>query len=74
MQQVADTDLADYFQRIDDLDQMNKAESSTLKGRMQAWPGSLFQAIDYLHETGKSTDYGKSHPDCSFWYLQRLDR
>jgi hypothetical protein len=23
MQQVTDTDLADYFQRIDDLDQMN---------------------------------------------------
>ena len=49
MQQVADTDLSDYFDRVDNLEH-NDIEFNSLKRRMQAWPGCLIQAMDYLHE------------------------
>jgi serine/threonine protein kinase len=48
MKQVAESNLADYLQSVDEL--IDGLEKDVRMSAMQAWPGCLIQAIDYLHE------------------------
>jgi serine/threonine protein kinase len=49
MEQVADTDLAEYLQSTDNLSD-NDDRKDLQKSIMATWPGCLIQALDYLHE------------------------
>ena len=49
MLQVANGDLANYLHSVDDLESSDPLKNAR-KRPMQAWPGCLTQAIDYLHE------------------------
>jgi serine/threonine protein kinase len=48
MSQVADSDLAEYLQKTDEMDESR--DKALRRQVMQAWPVCLIQAIDYLHE------------------------
>jgi serine/threonine protein kinase len=48
MEQVADTDMKEYLECLDGLE--DGVERDLLRGRLRKWPGCLIQAIDYLHE------------------------
>jgi serine/threonine protein kinase len=48
MDQVADTDMKQYLEKVDALG--DGMEKDSLRKTMQMWPGCLIQAIDYLHE------------------------
>lgn len=48
MKQVAESNLSNYLQSVDEMD--DGLEKDVRKSAMQAWPGCLIQAIDYLHE------------------------
>jgi serine/threonine protein kinase len=47
MSQVAESNLAEYLQKVDD---MELDLSNKYKEEMQTWPVCLIQALDYLHE------------------------
>lgn len=48
MAQVAETDMKEFMERVEPLE--DGAERDAMRMKMQMWPGCLIQAIDYLHE------------------------
>ena len=49
MEQIADSDLAEYLRNTDELSDDNDRKE-TRRSVMRNWPGCLIQALDYLHE------------------------
>jgi serine/threonine protein kinase len=49
MDQIADTDLAEYLRSTDNLSD-NDNRKIAQRNIMEPWPGCLIQALDYLHE------------------------
>lgn len=49
MEQIADSDLAEYLRNTDELSDDNDRKE-TQRSIMRTWSGCLIQALDYLHE------------------------